>query len=155
MPDGLNLGLVLAPADWMRLVAAIGSNSASLDYRGGVSLVPMGWGPSFTLEVGHCDTAPTTGLIRTFFTVPSWVRPYVQQLGYTYVNAHVGFDYRLGGLILFVHGGFTYLSGTLRSPNPIVVDSSTNTSITIAQDGNVTAYTLSGKAGFLYMFGGL
>jgi hypothetical protein len=155
MPDGLNLGLVLAPADWMRFVAAIGSNSASLDYRGGLSLVPMGWGPSFTVEVGHCNTAPTTSLIRTFFTVPSWMQQYVQQLGYTYVNAHVGFDYRLGGFTLFVHGGVAYLSGTLRSPASVVVDSKTNTSIVIAQDGSVTAYTLSGKVGLLYMFGGL
>jgi hypothetical protein len=155
MPDGLNLGLVLAPADWMRMVAAIGSNSASLDYRGGLSLVPMGWGPSFTLEVGHCNTAPTTSVIRAFFTVPSWVQPYVQQLGYTYVNAHVGFDYRLGGFTLFVHGGVSYLDGTLRSPASVVVDSKTNTSIKIAEDGSVTAYTLSAKAGLLYMFGGL
>jgi hypothetical protein len=155
MPDGLNLGVVLAPADWMRWVAAIGSNSASLNYRGGLSLVPLGWGPSFTLEVGHCNPAPTSSVIRTFFTVPSWVKPYVQQLGYTYVNAHVGFDYHLGGLTLFVHGGVTYLTGTLRSPAPVVVDNKTNTSITIAEDGSVTAYTLSGKAGLLYMFGGL
>lgn len=155
MPDGLNLGLVLAPADWMRFVAAIGSNSASLGYRGGLSLVPMGWGPSFTVEVGHCNTAPTTSLLRTFFTVPSWMQQYVQQLGYTYVNAHVGFDYRLGGFTLFVHGGVTYLSGTLRSPASVVVDSKTNTSIKIPEDGAVTAYTLSAKAGLLYMFGGL
>ena len=155
MPDGLYLGLVVAPADWMRLVAAVGSNSASLDYRGGLSLVPMGWGPSFTAEVGHCNTAPTTSLLRTFFTVPSWMQPYVQQLGYTYVNAHVGFDYRLGGFTLFVHGGVTYLSGTLHSPASVVVDSKTNTSIKIPEDGAVTAYTLSAKAGLLYMFGGL
>ena len=155
MPDGLNLGLVLAPADWMRLGASIGTNSASLDYRGGLSLVPMGWGPSFSLEAGHCNTAPTTSVIRAFFTVPNWVKPYVQQLGYTYFNAHVGFDYRVGGFTLFVHGGATYLMGTVRSPDPIVVDKSTSTSVKIAQDGNVTAYTLSAKAGLIYMFGGL
>ena len=154
MPDGLNLGLVVSPADWMRLGASIGTNSASLNYRGGLSLVPMGWGPSFTLEAGHCNTAPTTSVVRTFFTVPSWVRDYVQQLGYTYINAHVGFDYRWGGLTLFLHGGYTYLRGTIRSPNPVVVDSKTNTSIQITQDGSVTAYTLSAKAGVVYMFGG-
>jgi hypothetical protein len=154
MPDGLNLGLVLSPADWMLLSVAMGTNSASLNYRGGLSLVPMGWGPSFTAEAGHCNTAPTTSAIRTFFTVPNWVKPYVQQLGYTYVNAHVGFDYRVGGLTLFIHGGATYLMGTIRSPDTIVVDSNTNTTVKIAQDGHVTAYTLSAKAGLIYMFGG-
>jgi hypothetical protein len=154
MPDGLNLGLVLDPADWLRLVASLGTNSASLNYRGGVSFIPVGWGPSFTLEAGHCNTAPTTSVIRTFFTVPTWVKQYVQQLGYTYVNAHVGFDYRVGGLTLFIHGGGTYLMGTVRAPDPIVVDASTNTTVKIAQDGRFSAYTLSAKAGLVYMFGG-
>jgi len=90
VPDGLNVGLVVAPADWMRLGASIGTNSAGLDYRGGVSLLPMGWGPSFSLEVGHCNLAATSSVIRKIFSVTSWVQPYVQQLGYTYVNAHVG-----------------------------------------------------------------
>ncbi len=154
MPDGLNLGLVVAPADWVRLGASVGTNSASLDYRGGLSLIPMGWGPSFSLEVGHCNTAATTGVIRTFFTVPAWVQPYVQQLGYTYVNAHVGFDYRLGRVTLYVHGGYSYLAGTVRSPSPVVVDSTTNTTIKIVQDGKVSAYTLSAKVGIITMFGG-
>jgi hypothetical protein len=153
MPDGVNLGLVVAPADWMRLGVSIGTNSASLDYRGGLTLIPMGWGSSFTLEAGHCNTAATTSVIRTFFSVPSWVRSYVQQLGYTYVNAHLGFDYRYLGITLFVHGGYTYLMGTVRSPEPVVIDSSTNTTITIAQDGNVYAHTLSAKVGLIYMFG--
>jgi hypothetical protein len=139
----------------MFLNASLGTNSASLDYRGGLSVIPAGWGPSFTLEVGHCNTAPTTSIVRTFFSVPSWVKGYVQELGYTYVNAHIGFDYRLGGLILFIHGGGTYLMGTIRSPAPVVVDKSTNTSVTIPQDGQVSAYTLSAKAGIVYMFGGL
>jgi hypothetical protein len=154
MPDGLNLGLVLAPADWMRLGASLGTNSASLNYRGGLSILPVGWGPSFNLEVGHCNTAQTTSLIRTFFTVPTWVKQYVQELGYTYVNAHLGFDYRVGGLTLFIHGGATYLLGTIRAPEVIIVDKSTSTSVKINQDGTVTALTLSAKAGLIYMFGG-
>jgi hypothetical protein len=155
IPDGLNVGLVVAPVDWMRLGASIGTNSASLDYRGGLSLIPMGWGPSFSLEVGHCNLAATTSLIRKIFSISSWVQSYVQQLGYTYVNAHVGFDYRFTGLTLFVHGGYTYISGTIRAPDSIVVDSSTSTTVTLAQDGNVHAYTLSAKVGLIYMFGGL
>ena len=155
MPDGLNVGLVVAPADWLRLGASVGTNSASLDYRGGLSLIPMGWGPSFSAEVGHCNTAATTSIIRYFFSVPSWVQPYVQQLGYTYFNVHVGFDYRFKGLTLFIHGGYTYLMGTVHAPDLIVVDSKTNTTVSIAQDGNVHAHTLSAKVGLIYMFGGL
>jgi hypothetical protein len=74
IPDGLNVGLVVAPVDWMRLGASIGTNSASLDYRGGLSLIPMGWGPSFSLEVGHCNLAATTSLIRKIISISSWVQ---------------------------------------------------------------------------------
>ncbi len=154
MPDGLNVGVVLAPAEWLRLGLSAGSNSASLDYRGGLSFVPMGWGPSFSFEVGHCNTAATTSVVRYFFSVPSWVAPYVQQLGYTYFNAHVGYDWTIGSVTLFAHGGYTYLRGTVRAPQPVVIDKS-NTSVIITQDGSVNAHTMSAKVGLIYMFGGL
>lgn len=160
MPDGLNAGLVVAPFDWLHLGLSLGTNSASLDYRGGVSFVPMGWGPSFNFEVGHCNTAATTKVIRYFFSVPSWVAPYVQQLGYTYFNAHVGYDWTVGSVTMFVHGGYTYLAGTVHAPQPVVVVDNTSsppttTNITFAQDGSVHAHTMSAKVGLIYMFGGL
>ena len=122
MPDGANLGMVLSPADWLRLGAAVGTNSASLGYRGGLTLLPVGWGPSLSLEAGHCNMAGPTDLIRSFFSVPGWVKPYIQQLGYTYFNAHLGFDLVLGNVTLFVHGGYTYLMGTVRASQAVVVD---------------------------------
>ena len=159
MPDGLNLGLALSPWDWMRLGASLGTNSAALGYRGGLTLVPLGWGPSFSFEAGHYSTADTTATLRYFFSVPSWVRPYVQQIGYTYLNAQVGFDWTFHNLTLFVHGGYTYLRGTVRAPNPVpIVDNlatpPATTTITIAQDGSVNAYSLSVKLGIVYLFGG-
>lgn len=157
MPDGANLGLVVAPFDWARLTGAAGTNSAALGYRGGLSLIPMGWGPSFTFEVGHCDIAANNSLLKAFFKVPKWVAPYVQQLGYTYANGHLGFDYAWGGLTIFLHGGVSYLMATLRSPEPVVITdagTNTNTLVTITRDGDVRAYTLSAKLGLVYLFGG-
>jgi hypothetical protein len=153
VPDGINLGLVLAPAAWLRFGAALGTNSAALGYRGGLSLVPMGWGPSLTFEAGHCNLAAPTDTVRAFFRVPTWVKPYVQELGYTYLNAHLGFDLALGRVVLFLHGGYTYLMGTVRAPKPVVIDKS-GTTVTIMQDGHVNAHTLSGKLGLIIMFGG-
>lgn len=161
MPDGLNLGLVLAPASWLRLGASAGTNSAGFSYRGGLSLVPIGWGPSLSFEAGHCNLAEMNSVLRTFFSVSSWVKPYVQQFGYTYFNAHLGFDYPVGSVMLFVHAGYTYLMGTVRGSNPVVVGTSNdaaktpNMTVTIAQDGEVRAHTLSAKLGILYMFGGI
>jgi hypothetical protein len=154
MPDGLYLNLVLAPADWVRLQAALGTNTASLAYRGGLSFIPVGWGPSFTAEAGHCNLAATNSVIRAIFSAPAWVSPYVQQLGYTYFNAHLGFDWVIGRVTLFLHGGYSYLLGTVHAPNPVVVDKTNNTQVTIAEDGKVTASTLSLKLGLVVMLGG-
>jgi hypothetical protein len=158
MPDGLLLGLVLSPLDWLRLHGSVGSNSASLAYRGGLSILPVGWGPSFNAEVGHCELAPTTSLLRTFFSVSRWMQPYVQQLGYTYVNAHLGFDYPVGRMTLFVHGGYTYLMGTIHAPEPVLIEdkkTGTTMTVTLAKDGEVRAHTLSAKLGLIYLFGGI
>ena len=159
MPDGLTLGLVLSPVDWLRISAALGTTSLSDPelfglYRGGLALVPLGWGPSFSFEAVRRNVAPTTSVIRTFFSVPAWVDPYVQELGYTFFNAHLGFDYVVWGFTLYLHGGATYLIGTVRAPKPVVVDSKTNTSLNITQDGGFRALTLSAKAGIVYLFGG-
>ena len=154
MPDGLNAGLVVLPAPWLRLGAALGTNSASFAYRGGLALVPLRWGPSFSFEVGHCNLAATNSTVRAFFSAPKWVSPYVQQLGYTYFNGHLGFDLVLGRFVLYLHGGYSYLMGTVHAPRPVVADSKTNTTVTMAQDGKVSAGTLSGKLGVIVMFGG-
>jgi hypothetical protein len=115
----------------------------------------VGWGPSFTFEAGHCSLAATNELIREVFKSPSWAKPYVQELGYTYLNAHVGFDLVWGNTTLFLHGGYTYLIGTVRGAQPVVVDKTTQTTALIADDGRVYAHSLSAKLGLVYMFGGL
>jgi hypothetical protein len=159
MPDGVNLGLVLSPARWLRFGGALGTNSAALDYRGGISLLPVKWGPSLTFELGRCNVADMNSVLSTFFSVSNWVKPYVQQFGYTYFNAHLGFEVPAGSFLMFIHAGYTYLAGTVRGPNPVVVtrntDTTPNLTVTVAQDGDVHAHTLSAKLGVLYMFGGL
>lgn len=158
MPDGLNLGPVLAPAPWIRFGASAGSNSAGFDYRGSLSFLPVGFGPSFTFELGHSTMADMNGLLGTFFSVSGWIKPYVQQLGYTYFNAHLGVEYPVGNVMLFLHGGYTYLAGTVRGQTPVVVsrnsDQTPNTTV-LAQDGDVHAHTLSAKLGAVLMFGGI
>jgi hypothetical protein len=159
MPDGLNVGPVVVPASWVRVGASVGSNSAGFDYRGSLSLLPVGFGPSFDFDVGHCTVADMNSLLGTFFKVSGWVKPYVQQLGYTYFNAHLGIEYPVGRVMLFLHGGYTYLAGTVRGPSPVVVSRNSdaaqtpNTTVT-AQVGDVRAYTLSAKLGAVLMFGG-
>jgi hypothetical protein len=42
----------------------------------------------------------------------------------------------------------------VRAPKSVVVDSQTGTTLSIAQDGEFHAFTLSAKAGIVYLFGG-
>jgi hypothetical protein len=158
MPDGINLGLVLSPTRWLRIQASAGTNSAAPNYRGGLSLIPVGWGPSFTFEVGRCTVAEMNSLLNAFFGISKWVQPYVQEFGYTYFNAHLGFDYSVGNWSLFLHGGYTYLRGTIRGSNPVVVgrnpDQTPSMTVSVAEDAEVRAHTLSAKLGVLYMFAG-
>lgn len=154
VPDGITFGLAVAPFSWARLTGSVASNTASIGFRGGLTLMPLGFGPSFTFEAGHFGVADANAAIRYVYSVPNWVKPYFQQFGYTFLNGHVGFDYSFGGLTLFIHGGVSYMMATLRSPQPVVIDTNNRTQVTFKQDGDVTVWTLSGKIGLMYLFGG-
>jgi hypothetical protein len=93
-------------------------------------------------------------VLRTVFKSPTWAKPYVQELGYTYLNGHLGFDYTWGNLTVFLHGGYTYLTGTVRGTQPVVVDTKTDTRAAIVEDGKIYAHSLSAKLGMVYLFGG-
>ncbi len=163
LPDGANLGLVLRPTSWIRLNAAGGTNSASLGFRGGVTAIPQWFwqiGPSFTLEAGYCRVGNVNGLLRSFFQVPSWMKDYAQQAGYTYYNAHLGLEFGRRNITGFIHAGGSYIDGTVRAPNPVLITSVGTSSTDVphlifGQDAKVQAYTLSAKVGLIVYFGGL
>jgi hypothetical protein len=164
LPDGANLGLVVRPTSWIRLNAAGGTNSASLGFRGGVTAIPHWFwriGPSFTLEAGYCRVGNVNGLLRNFFQVPSWMKDYAQQAGYTYYNAHLGIEFGRRNITGFIHVGGSYIDGTVRTPNSVSVPSTTpgvstdSAQLILGQDAKVRAYTISAKAGLIVYFGGL
>src|SRR5262245_33304652 len=66
LPDGVTGSLLVRPASWLRLHAGGGSNSASAGVRGGLSLVPLGSGPSLNVELGHYLDGEANGVVRTF-----------------------------------------------------------------------------------------
>ena len=154
VPDGLHLALAVEPLSWMRLSVAGGSNTASYGGRLGLTLIPMGYGPSLSVEGGTYSVSEPSSLVRSFFKVPKWVEPYVQQIGYRYLNAQLGYDLRLGNFVVYLHGGYSYIRGIVRSPEAVVLDSTTGYTVRMRDDGVVRAYTWSLKAAVLYMFGG-
>jgi hypothetical protein len=158
LPDGANLGLVILPANWIRLSIAGGTNSATFGGRLGLALVPLGWGPSLSFELGRFGVGNTNQLIRSSFEVPSWVDPYVQQVGYSYFNTQLGFDLRLGNIFICIHGGYSNIRAVVRSPSPVETRSSSGAvlyRIRLGEDGRVKVHTWSGKIALIYMFGGV
>jgi hypothetical protein len=168
LPDGVNLGLLLRPAAWIRLHAAGGTNSASVGFRGGITAIPHWFwhvGPSVTLEAGFCRMGEVNSVLRTFFQVPAWMKDYAQQAGYSYYNVQLGLEFGRGNVTGFIHAGGSYVDGTVRTPNPVCVVSSTpctgstvspdQTHLILGQDATVRVYTISAKVGIIVFFGGL
>jgi hypothetical protein len=162
LPDGANLGLVLRPTSWIRLSATGGTNSASLGFRGGLTAIPQWFwhiGPSFTLEAGYCRVGNVNGVLRSFFQVPAWMKDYAQQAGYTYYNAHLGLEFGRRNITGFIHVGGSYIDGTVRAPNPVLITSAGTSStdaphLIFGQDATVQVYTISAKVGLIVYFGG-
>jgi hypothetical protein len=168
LPDGANLGLVLRPAAWGRLHGTVGTNSASLGFRGGATVIPYWFwhfGPSVTFEAGYCRVGNVNSVLRTFFQVPSWMKDYAQQAGYTYYNAHLGIEFGRGNITGFIHGGGSYVDGTVRTPNAVCIQTSSTpcsvgpvspdqAQLVLRQDAKVRVYTMSAKAGIIVYFGG-
>ena len=160
VPDGLIGSLTIRPWSWVRLAGGGGSNGISRGWRGGLTLLPFGAGPTASVEYGRYQDGDANPLAKKFIGSSFDGNPLLERVGYEYFNAHVGYDWTVGSVTMFVHGGYTYLAGTVHAPQPVVVVDNTSsppttTNITFAQDGSVHAHTMSAKVGLIYMFGGL
>jgi hypothetical protein len=113
LPDGVMGALAVRPAEFARLHLGAGGNSASPGVRGGLTIIPVGEGPSFSVDVGHYLAGDTNALVGALFAGLGDFGSYVRRFSYTFANAHAGLE--LGGrnFTFFVHGGFTYLRATL------------------------------------------
>jgi hypothetical protein len=163
LPDGANLGLVVRPTSWIRVHGVGGTNTASVGFRGGITAIPY-WlwhfGPSATIEAGFCRIGDLNDVLRTFFQVPSWMRGYAQQAGYTYYNAHLGLEIGRGNITGFIHAGGSYMDVTVRTPNSVTIPPLSNSTdppaqLILRKDAKVYVYTISAKAGLIVYFGGL
>src|SRR5438094_767722 len=75
VPDGANAALALRPAKWLRLYFGGGHNTVSTGLRGGVTALPLGAGPSLSVEVGHYRDGDANGLIRGLVGSNRWLTP--------------------------------------------------------------------------------
>jgi hypothetical protein len=151
LPDGFMASLAIRPVQYLRLHAGAGSNTTSPGFRAGLTVLPLGTGPSLNLEVGHYLDGDANGLVRRFVGGLGKFSTYVNRLNYTFANAHAGLDVGKKDFTFFVHGGFTFLRARLRDvqPPPDTVTSTGRTSITFNEDPIVRMFTPSMKVGLI------
>jgi hypothetical protein len=160
VPDGINGALALRPARWLRLHLGGGHNTVSAGYRGGFTVLPLGAGPSFGVDVGHYRDGDANGLVRGFVGTNRWLTPLFERIGYTYVNTQLGLELGRGSFQFFVHGGVSYLRAVIHNAqsaldgNGNASTATTNTTVRITRDPIVRAWIPSVKLGMVVYFGG-
>jgi hypothetical protein len=151
LPDGFMGSLTVRPIPYLRLHAGAGANTSSPGVRGGLTLLPLGTGPSLSLEIGHYLDGEANGLVRRSVAGLGRFASYVHRLNYTFANAHAGVDIGERGFTFFIHGGFTYLRARLRDVQapPDTVTSTGRTSIAFREDPIIKMFTPSLKVGLI------
>jgi hypothetical protein len=153
IPDGAIGSLVVRPWQWVRAYAGGGSNSVSRGWRGGLSLVPFGAGPSVSVEYGHYNEGNANGLVRHLVSSDFAGSPLLDRIGYDYVNAHAGLDFGGKHVIFFIHGGISKVWANIHNLNQAVKGSgNSSTTIEVSKDPKVTVVGSSLKVGLIVFF---
>lgn len=149
LPDGAIGSLVVRPWQWVRVYGGGGSNSISKGWRGGMSLVPFGAGPSLSLEYGHYNDGDANGLVRRVVSGGFSGSPLLERVGYDYANAHVGLEFGGQRFTFFVHGGVSQVWAQLHNLNAALKDTGSSTTIQVNQDPKVKVFGSSLKVGLI------
>jgi hypothetical protein len=131
----------------------------SSGYRGGLAVLPLGAGPSFSLEAGHYHEGDANTFVRRFVGANAALTPLFHRLGYDYANAQLGLELGRHSLQFYVHGGFSYVRAVLHDVQQAldtagVTNPSAATTVRLTQDPIVQAWVPSVKVGVVVYFGG-
>jgi hypothetical protein len=149
LPDGLMAGVSFRPLQWLRLHASAGTNAVSPGARAGVLVVPLGVGPSATLEAGHYFEGDANAVAGAFGGPEYRDNSMAEQVGYDFVNAHVGLEVGAERFTFFLHGGASYVRAELHHVNDVLGQSEGDTAITLHGNPRITAWLPSFKLGFV------
>jgi hypothetical protein len=154
VPDGASASLVYRPMRWLRAQVGGGYNLISPGVRAGVTLIPLGWGPSATLEGGHYFDGNANGMARRIAGSDFKNSALLERVGYDFANAHLGFEIGSRRVTFFVHGGMSYIRGTLHNANTALQADSgglvpDGSSVSIKQDPVIKVVAPSAKLGLI------
>jgi hypothetical protein len=154
-PDGAIVGVVGRPSNWLRLAAGAGTNSVSPGVRGGITLIPLGSGPSLTLEAGHYFNGNANGTVSAFAGSSYQGSRLADKVGYQFANLHLGMELGKERFTFFFHGGMSYVHSVLYGANNELGGQTQNadggsTTVVINGDPVITAWMPSFKLGFIF-----
>jgi hypothetical protein len=153
VPDAAGLSVLYRPWKWMRFEGGMLYNYVGYGMRGGVSVLPYYWiAPSLTLEAGHYFDANAYEKISRYTTVDESVKPLLQRVGYTFVNAQLGLE--LGhpnAFVFFVRAGLSRMWLSVHDARA-AASSTGSTRVVDMDDPSVRLGIPNVKLGFMIYF---
>lgn len=153
IPDGTMLSFVFRPVDIARFHAGLGYNGISPGLRIGAALLPLGWGPSVSLDYGHYFEGDANGLVGLVAGSADEDSVLLEKIGYDYVSLRAGME--LGGdrFTFFGRGGVSWMRTTIHEFEALIEPSGAsangNTTITVNEDPVLNAFVPSFQLGLI------
>ncbi len=153
VPDFASVSVLYRPWKNLRFSGGMLYNYVGYGVRGGVSVLPyFPIAPSLNLDVGHYFGATAEPKVARFTNVPDEVKPLLQDVGYTFVNASLGLE--LGHpdwFVFFVRAGVSRVWLSVHHANDAIQQSS-GTHITSIADPTGRFGIPNAQAGFQLFF---
>jgi hypothetical protein len=114
-PDGFGIAVGARPLHWLRLHFGLLENMVSPGLYGGVTFIPLPYwiSPTVSLEGGHFFEGNANALVGWFAHQSQLDLPLLRSVGYDFATAHVGVELGSRRCVFFLHGGASYVSGSL------------------------------------------
>jgi hypothetical protein len=121
LPDGAILSVVYRPVNAIRFHAGVGHNAISTGVRAGVTLLPFKTivTPTLSLDYGHYPEGDANPLMQRFLG-DDYSTQMLENLGYDFANAHVGFAFGRKRVQFYVQGGVSRTTTTLHDDSTTV-----------------------------------
>ena len=147
--------LAYRPWPWLRAHAGGGTNSISPGVRAGLTVVPLGLGPSLSIDGGWYFEGNANGAARQLLGRDYQDNAVAERFGYQFLNLHLGLDSAGKYINFFVHGGVSYLRAELHNVEsmlggqPTGANGGTQVSFNVPHDPILTALIPSVKLGLI------
>jgi hypothetical protein len=153
VPDGASATVLYRPWKYVRFGGGMLYNYVGYGVMGSVSVLPyFPVAPSLTLEAGHYFDANAASRISHFTHVDDNLKPLLERVGYTFVNAQLGIE--LGHpnwFVFFVRGGLSRVWLSSSDAANVVVTTSAGTRVTFA-DPSARLGIPTAKVGLMFFF---